>query len=231
MNPDGVLFDAAGTLFDLMPPIPDVIASTAERHGLSCSPPRVELALNHIGGTLGWPDDAPDPRSRTRAWATFVHSILKETGLEAPSITRQRIAEAAAITILEPANYRVFPDVIPMIERLTAARVPIGIVSNFDDLLFDILDHTGLAKLFPTVLTSYRTGSVKPDSRIFHLATRAIGAEPEATYYIGDSIYSDMGGALKAGLHGVLIDRDGRHPTYSGEKITSLMNLHMSIGS
>ncbi|WP_228044876.1 HAD family hydrolase [Streptomyces ferrugineus] len=224
-----MLFDAAGTLFDLVPPIHAVIASSAARHGHQCAPDHVERALGHVGGTLGWPDDEPDSAGRMRAWTVFARRIIGEAGLHAPEATLQQIAEQAAATILEPANYQAFPDAVPLIERLAAAGIRIGIVSNFDDLLFDILDCTGLGALFETVLTSYRTGISKPDPRIFHLAARAIRAEPAATYYIGDSVYSDMGGAHAAGLHGVLIDRDGKHSAYSGAKIVSLMDLQLDL--
>ncbi|WP_328341701.1 HAD-IA family hydrolase [Streptomyces violaceus] len=224
-----MLFDAAGTLFDLVPPIQDVIASTAACHDHPCSPACVERALGHVGGTLGWPDDESDSVGRTRAWTVFARRIIEEADLPAPDAVLQQIAEEAAATILEPANYQVFPDVAPLIKRLAAADIRIGIVSNFDDMLFDILDHTGLSTLFDTVLTSYRTGISKPDPRIFHLAARAIGTDVAATHYIGDSVYSDMGGAHAAGLHGILIDRDGKHSTYSGEKIVSLMDLQLDL--
>ncbi|MBR8642374.1 HAD-IA family hydrolase [Streptomyces tuirus] len=229
MRPDGVLFDAAGTLFDLTPPIHDVIASAAACQGHPCSPARLERALDDVGSTLGWPDDASDSAGRTRAWTVFVRQIIDEAHVTASEAALRTIAETAAATILEPANYRVFPDVTPLIERLSAADIRIGIVSNFDDLLFEILDHTRLSTLFDTVLTSYRTGISKPEPRIFHLAAQAIGTAPEATHYIGDSVYSDMGGAHAAGLRGILIDRDGKHPTYSGEKIVSLMDLQLDL--
>lgn len=229
MKPDGVLFDAAGTLFDLVPPIHDVIASTAARHGHPCAPARVERALDHVGGTLGWPDDESDSAGRTRAWTVFVRRIIDEVDLPAPDAALGEISEEAAATILEPANYQVFPDVAPLVQRLRAADIRMGIVSNFDDLLFDILDHTKLGTSFATILTSYRTGFSKPDPRIFHLAARAIGTDPAATHYVGDSVYSDMGGAHAAGLHGILIDRDDKHSTYSGERIVSLMDLRLDL--
>lgn len=229
MKPDGVLFDAAGTLFDLTPPIHDVIASTAADHGHVCATDRVEHALDHVGSTLGWPDDAPDSVNRVREWAVFVRRIIEAADLRAGEVDRLRIAEAAAKTILEPANYAVFPDVAPVIERLAAERIPVAIVSNFDDLLFDVLGHTGLDTVFDTVLTSYRTGISKPDPRIFHLAAEAIGKDPATLHYVGDSVYSDMGGARAAGLHGILIDRDGKHPTYPGEKIESLSGLLLHL--
>ncbi|MFI1189008.1 HAD family hydrolase [Streptomyces californicus] len=230
MTPDGVLFDAAGTLFDLTPPIHDVIASTVADHGHVCAADRVEQALDHVGGTLGWPDDAPDPSSRVRAWALFVRRIIEAADLRVRESDRPRIAEAAARTILRPANYAVFPDVAPVIERLAAERVPVAIVSNFDDLLFDVLGHTGLDTAFDTVLTSYRTGISKPDPRIFHLAAEAIGKDPATLLYVGDSVYSDMGGARAAGMRGVLIDRDGRNPTYTGDTIASLPGLLPHLG-
>ena len=53
--------------------------------------------------------------------------------------------------------------------------------------------------------------------------------DPARTYYVGDSLYSDMEGARAAGLRGVLIDRTDTHPEYAGTRISSLLELQALV--
>lgn len=226
--PPVVLFDAAGTLFASHPPFPELIAERAGYGpaGLAA----VRGAVEHVGSTVGWPDDQPDRAARLRAWADFVAAILERAAVGGAGAARGGLAESVAWTVLEPRSYRPFPEVTGVLARLAGAGTRVGIVSNFDDLLFDILRHTGLAAAFPVVVTSYRTGVCKPDPRIFHAALRATGAVAADTWYVGDSPYSDMGGARAAGLRGVLVDRDGVHRDYAGTRIASLTGLVPLLG-
>ncbi|KAA6223789.1 HAD family hydrolase [Streptomyces albofaciens JCM 4342] len=224
-GPSAVLFDAAGTLFAVHPPFCELIVAHAVRSGAPCTLGAVERAVAHVGGTAGWPDDQPDPASRRAAWAEFVTSILAEAGIGREEAGRRRTGRSVAEVIVEPRNYRVFPDVPEVLAGLAASGTAVGIVSNFDDLLFDILRCTRLDAAFPVVVTSYRSGVSKPDPRIFHQALSAMKADPGSACYVGDSVYSDMGGARAAGLRGILIDRDGTHHDYTGTRITSLLGL------
>ncbi|MFI1421950.1 HAD family hydrolase [Streptomyces sp. NPDC020731] len=222
---EGVLFDAAGTLFDLATPLPQVLGEAVAHFGGTCRPERLKRALDHVGSTTGWPDDQPDHTSRARAWTHFAEQIIGTADPGMAEVMRRRAAERAVTAVLAPGNYRVFDEVTGLLADLVAARVPIGIVSNFDDLLVDILRTTGLEQVFTTVVTSYRFGVCKPDPRIFHEAVGAIRTSPASTCYVGDSVYSDMGGARNAGLYGVLVDREGLHGDYSGHRIGSLAEV------
>lgn len=140
------------------------------------------------------------------------------------------MVERATAVVLDPSRYRPFPEVAAVLAELRAARVPVGIVSNFDDFLFEILRETGLDAQFPVVVTSYREGVCKPDPTIFQPALDALGSDRAVSYFVGDSVHSDMGGAKRAGLHGVLVDREGVHEGYRGTRIGSLLELTALLG-
>ncbi|QLE75588.1 HAD family hydrolase [Streptomyces rectiverticillatus] len=230
-RPEVVLFDAAGTLFSMHPSLPELIARRAANAGTPCSIEAVEQAVDTVGSTLGWPDDQPTHAERLQAWTEFTTLILKQAGVaDGSAVLATPIARSVARAVVEPANYRLFLDVPAVLDRLAAAGIPVGIVSNFDDLLFEIHHHTGLHRWFRVVVTSYRTGISKPDPRIFHRALRTMGADPSRTCYVGDSVYSDMGGARAAGLQGILIDRAGAHAGYPGSRISTLRQLPGFLG-
>jgi len=49
--------------------------------------------------------------------------------------------------------------------------------------------------------------------------------DPEEALHIGDSLREDVEGAKKAGLHTVLLDREGRRPQADVQNIKNLEEL------
>jgi FMN phosphatase YigB (HAD superfamily) len=103
--------------------------------------------------------------------------------------------------------------------------VPVAGVSNFDALLTAILERLDLSRWFPVVVTSREVGLYKPDPRIFQYALQRLDVSPESALFVGDSPYSDIGGASAAGITPVLLDRVGAHPTCDATTITQLGEL------
>jgi 2-haloacid dehalogenase/putative hydrolase of the HAD superfamily len=101
---------------------------------------------------------------------------------------------------------RLFPDVAG---ALASCRLPICLVSNVDraDLLA-ALDRVGLE--FDYVVTSEDAKSYKPHPGIFRYALQMTGWPAERVVHVGDSLHSDVGGALGCGLRTVWLDRPGR---------------------
>lgn len=222
---DFVLFDAADTLFGMIPALDGLLAELTAA-GTPDARASIRRSIVRIGSTQGWPPDQPDRGARNLAWGRFVEQVLKGIDLGPREPERRRdIARAAADVITDPESYRLFPEVTAVLTDLRSRDVPVAIVSNFDDLLFDILDHTGLTVHFPIVISSYRYGVSKPDPRIFEPAMAALRAHPDKTCYIGDSISTDMAGAKSASLQGILIDRENEYPDFSGLRISSLSGL------
>ena len=52
----------------------------------------------------------------------------------------------------------------------------------------------------------------KPSPAFFQAALASTGAAPSETAVVGDDLESDVGGAQRAGMRGVLV-RTGKHPT------------------
>lgn len=101
----------------------------------------------------------------------------------------------------------------------------LGLVSNFDPLLGLILDHLQICDLFDVVVSSWDVGCYKPDPRIFHAALEPLSVAAEAACFVGDSLYSDIGGARNAGLHPILVDRTAAHRDVDVDRIESLEQI------
>ena len=61
----------------------------------------------------------------------------------------------------------------------------------------------GVRQLVEHVFTSEEVGFSKPDARIFQYAMNVMGASPQETWMMGDSIEADVKGALNAGLQAI----------------------------
>jgi putative hydrolase of the HAD superfamily len=214
-------FDAAGTLFALSPSIPERMVITAAAVGVTLDGNAIEAAFTRAGSLPIWPDDQRDHAGRVDAWMTFLAALLNLAG--APQ--ERRIITEVAEQIADPVNYRLFPDVLPVLESLAARGVPQQIISNFDHFLLDILAVTGLGGYFPEPVFSARLGIYKPDRRIFRHAADQLGLCPEVCTYVGDSPRSDVQGAEDAGMRGVLIDRSDRVTPAGMRRITDLREL------
>jgi FMN hydrolase / 5-amino-6-(5-phospho-D-ribitylamino)uracil phosphatase len=87
----------------------------------------------------------------------------------------------------------------PLLETLKA-RFRLGIVSNFYGNLEAVCHGAGLATFLDVIVDSHRVGARKPDPAIFRAALAPLGAKPETTLMIGDSLRRDGEGARRMGM-------------------------------
>jgi HAD superfamily hydrolase (TIGR01509 family) len=87
----------------------------------------------------------------------------------------------------------------PVLEALRE-RYRLGIVSNFYGNLEAVCDGAGLASLFAVLVDSHRVGAEKPDPAIFRVALESLGATPDTTVFVGDSLRRDREGARRMGM-------------------------------
>jgi putative hydrolase of the HAD superfamily len=138
----------------------------------------------------------------------------------------RELAEALFAAFSDPAGYRLFDDVRPALEELAGRGVTLGVVSNFEPWLEDVLALQGVDHLFAAVAISGKLGVAKPDPAIFRWALQAAGADPAATVHVGDQPVNDVAAARAVGLTPVLIDRFARHPEPNGaHRVESLQGL------
>lgn len=123
-------------------------------------------------------------------------------------------------------SWRGFEDAEPAIRALHDAGVATAVLTNgAEDQQTAKLRTIGLLDLVGPVLTAGALGLRKPDPRAFLVACERIGAAPSSVLYVGDEHEVDVLGARGAGLHAVLLDRDGTAPPDETAVIRSLAAL------
>jgi putative hydrolase of the HAD superfamily len=222
----GVLFDAAGTLLDLRPPLAERAAETVRSWGVEVD---VEAAVRSLATRRDWPPDTPDPELRRARWTAFCASVLRAL-VPAPSrracegsidLAAQRLAGET----LDPRNYALYPDAVACLAALAARGVPVGIVSNFDVWLLDVVEALQLADAFACVVLSSVEGCCKPDPRLFAAGAERLGVDPAEILFVGDSPRADVEGARAFGMQAVLIDRVEAFPDVPHARIADLAGV------
>lgn len=96
-------------------------------------------------------------------------------------------------------------------ESCSLLGLKLGVVSNFDTRLKEILRVCGLLSHFSFIITSEEAGIAKPSPAIFNQALQKCGAPAASVAHIGDHYVNDYLGSRSVGIHGFLLDRHGKH--------------------
>ncbi len=95
------------------------------------------------------------------------------------------------------------------LEFLSGLSLPICCVSNADTgPLHQAIERHGLK--FDAVVSSENAKSYKPGLGIFDRALAALNVTSDRVVHIGDSLHSDIGGALQRGIQAVWLNRESR---------------------
>jgi putative hydrolase of the HAD superfamily len=86
----------------------------------------------------------------------------------------------------------------------------LGVVSNWYGNLEAIVTEAGMRALFASITDSTRLRAFKPDVAIFRAALKSLGATPEQTAMVGDSMNKDMAPAHHIGMRTVFLRSIGQ---------------------
>jgi putative hydrolase of the HAD superfamily len=219
-----VFFDAGATLLYPDPPVEEVYGRVFAGDGARVTSERLRDAL--AATWVAIQSESKDDRyggvqGEAEFWRGFLGRVRSH--LDGGRVSDTAF-DALAAHFRRKAAWKVFPDVLPILERLTAAGVATAVVSNWDSFLPSLLEGHGLTRYFRTVSVSAIEGCGKPDAEIFRRTCARLTVAPEAVLHVGDSPRDDYEGARGAGLRAVLLDREDRHP-HVAERIRSLAEL------
>ncbi|HYK87790.1 MAG TPA: HAD-IA family hydrolase, partial [Acidobacteriota bacterium] len=227
-----VFLDAAGTLFEVRGSVGEIYSSVAQRHGVTVSP--VELQAGFVEAFRRKSHECiPSGNSENqtererRWWLELVEGVLSG---RMPASALPGYFEEVFETFRTTRAWRLFPDTRPGLEMLCKAGYRLGIISNFDSRLEDLLRNLGIAFYFERVIISWTVGSAKPAAGIFCRALDVMGVAAQRAVHVGDSLTEDVVGAQRAGLRGVLLDRNNALCDWRGGcRIRSLEELFTEL--
>lgn len=224
-NYKAVFFDVGGTLLRVHPSVGDVYATHAREYGFTGSADDLNREFRQEWTQMGGMESLGTRKGlevERAFWKELVRRVFKSHGgLE----NFDRYFDHIYDVFRSKESWRVFEDVTEsgLLDQLQQKGIVLGVVSNWDSRLPEILKNTGLAPYFKFILASTVVGSAKPDTAIFNEALQRAGVPPEQACHIGDEPDTDIEGARKAGMHSILIDRKDRH---KGESLTKVGSFH-----
>ncbi|WP_409346410.1 HAD family hydrolase [Paenibacillus sp. MBLB4367] len=127
----------------------------------------------------------------------------------------ERILEKSA------AFVQISPEIVPMLRKLKAGGLKLGLISNCTEEEVRSWGSCGLAEYFDQVVFSYEAGLAKPDERIYKRACSLLEVEAEQCVYIGDGGSDELLGASRVGMRvyqavwfipASIADKHGRYP-------------------
>jgi putative hydrolase of the HAD superfamily len=225
MNFSAVLFDAAETLFTTRGTVGELYGSVAGKYGSQASPEMIQAAfLRHFQGS--GPLSAEDQK---RWWKEIVHRVFVDVGMV-------RNFDAFFDEVYEKfrgsQGWILFPETIEVLEDLKQRGLKLGVISNFDDRIYPVMESLGIRRFFDAIVLSSETGYCKPDPEIFAAASVALGFPPSRILLVGDSLEDDVEAGIRAGFEAVLIDRRGRYASrIQRPRITSLKGVFSKLTS
>lgn len=197
-----VLFDAGNTLVFVEPRrAVEVLGAYGATTDLDAFHGAERAARLQLVRSLSVREPVPEPD----AWRGYFAALLE--GLGIPSEAR-RDAGRAMLESHEADHMwtRIDPRTPAALERLRRAGYRLGVVSNADGRMPQVIQTVGLDGHFEFVVDSHRVGVEKPDPRIFHIAVERLGLAPRDCAYVGDLYAVDVVGARGAGLRPILLD-------------------------
>ena len=122
----------------------------------------------------------------------------------------------------------ILPGTREILDRL-GSQFEIGVISNADGKISEVLSATGIAGCFRTITDSGLVGYEKPHPAIFEAALRELGASAQESLYVGDGYSIDYVGATNAGMQAVLLDVSGAYRDTNHERVESLAELEVNL--
>ncbi len=217
-----VLLDALGTLVELEPPWPALVAQLGAR-GVEIDEHQAQVALR---AEMRHYRDHCVEAADAGALAALRARCTEVLRAELPEHARDLDAAELQAALLASLRFGVYPEVPDELRALRATGCRLVVVSNWDISLHDVLAQTGLDAMLDGVVTSAQAGVSKPDPAIFSRGLELAGVAADEALHAGDDVELDVGGARAAGVRPVLIARGGERAPGGVTVLASLAGLH-----
>ena len=187
-----VFFDVGGTLIHPWPSVGEVYARVGRQFGVNASAETMEAAFRSAWkeskrGTLTTSDK--------EWWRALVQQAVPDA--------KAGYFEALYEEFAQPDAWRIFPDVMPALQKCRERKQHVGVISNWDARLRPLLERLGLR--FDSITVSCEVGAEKPAAAIFQSALVKAGVTAGETLHVGDSESEDVEGARAVGMNARLV--------------------------
>ncbi len=208
---EGIILDAVGTLIEPEPSVARAYADAALRQGIVVEVAEVKKRFgrhfrdDEVDEQLG--PMITDESIEFRRWRRIVANVLPDLPDQA------RAFDELWDHFGRPEAWQCFPDVASGLLAIEQAGYRVRVASNFDGRLRAVAAGLPeLARFVDTLVISSEVGYRKPHASFYAAACVGLDLPPDRVLCVGDDLENDVLGAERAGLRGILLDRDGKGP-------------------
>uniref|UniRef100_H3C0Z2 Haloacid dehalogenase-like hydrolase domain-containing protein 3 n=1 Tax=Tetraodon nigroviridis TaxID=99883 RepID=H3C0Z2_TETNG len=204
-----VLWDVKDTLLRVRTSVGEQYSQEAGRMGLKLSPAEVQAAFQQAYGHYSstYPNYGISQGMSGRSWwISLVQDTFSRCGVQDPVLI-DTMAQNLYRNFCSAETWEIFPDTRRSLERCSSLGLNLGVVSNFDIRLKEILHVCGLLSHFSFLITSEEAGAAKPSPTIFHQALQRCGVPAAMVAHVGDHYANDYLASRAVGIRGILLDR------------------------
>ena len=212
LKPEVIFLDAVGTLFGVKGSVGEVYSAIARSFGVLASAEALDTAFYEVFKSSPpptFPDTPPSdiPKAEFQWWRDVTQRTFQKVGVLHKFLDFNLFFHRLYNHFATAHPWEVYPDVFPCLQRWRDQGIKLGIISNFDSRLYQVLNALHLNSFFSSVTISSQVGAAKPDSKIFQCAIAPYHVSPEQTWHIGDSRKEDYEAAQALGMKGFLLKR------------------------
>jgi HAD superfamily hydrolase (TIGR01509 family) len=191
--------------------------ATVRSHVPHVTPEQLAEAIHEGDHFMAAATSTPDLDDYHRAMLTHI-------GVEASSdLLAALVRDVPPTTVLET-----FPDVVPTLTALRDRGIPLAVVSDAWPNLPELHAALGLGGFFDAYAISAVLGCTKPDPRMYHHASDALGLSPADCLFVDDDPQL-VAAAVALGYQGLAMVRDARADEAPGvpgiSSLTELLDL------
>jgi putative hydrolase of the HAD superfamily len=200
-----VTFDFGQTLAELDH---DFLAVRADTFGAKVDPSAARDATVAAWQAYG----AAKSLGHARAWQAMMLALLRAGGVRPKhGEVEPEYAEKIAQLLwdaqpLKNLWRKPIAGMFELVRELAVRDIPVGIISNSEGRLAELVEELGESAAFTTIVDSGRVGIDKPDPRIFQQAAQALRVPLSEIVHVGDAWEADVNGARMAGAQAIWFD-------------------------
>ncbi|CAM1300288.1 Uncharacterised protein g2664 [Pycnogonum litorale] len=213
-----VTFDVTNTLLQFRHPVGVQYSNVMKIYGIKSDPALVESAFKHHYKQQH--KDYPNFGAGTsnmdayRWWSNVVTNTIRSTAKDTTTITKKSVSDTCQHLF---EHYRscdawlLSVGAENLLLKLSNIGICVGVISNFDYRLFDILKGLKIITYFNFVIGSYESNVYKPQPEIFRLAEQKSGLcdlKSSQIAHVGDSFTRDYLGAKQVGWNSYFYKKD-----------------------
>jgi len=209
-----LLFDATGTLIELAEPVGETYSRIASIHGVALPAWRLDDAFARVRRRMPpmvFPDAPADEiAAREREWwRDLVRRVFLATDGTARFADFEAYFDALFAHFARGDAWRLREGAAPTLAELARRGLRLGVASNFDLRLAQILEAVGITGFFEVVMTPGIARAAKPDRGLLQAALAALGESAATAACVGNDPAIDGEAARACGMRFIDVSAPG----------------------